>query len=345
MKRVRLAVVGAGLIGRQHVAAIAAASTATLAALIDPDPGAQALAQRAGVPWYADLDAMLAHGGVDGAILATPNQLHVAGGLACVAAGLPVLVENPFAADVASGRRLVEAAEAAGVALLTGHHRRHNPLIAAAKAMLDAGAIGTPVAVQGMFWLIKPDGYFAPDWRRAPGAGPVFLNLIHDVDLMRHLVGEIKAVQAVSSNAIRGNAVEDVAVILLEFVGGALGTMNVCDAIPAPWSWELTAGENPAYPRTDQACYMIGGSHGALELPSLRLWHQTGPRDWWQPLCTRIAPHPAGDPLLRQIEQFAAVIRGQEVPLVSGAEGLRSLAVIEAIKTAANTGHRVMVEI
>jgi len=287
---------------------------------------------------------MLAAGGVDGVILATPNRLHVAGGQACVAAGLPVLVEKPLATDVASGWRLVAAAEAAGVALLTGHHRRHNPLIAAAKAMLDAGAIGTPVAVQGMFWLGKPDAYFAPDWRRAPGAGPIFLNLIHDIDLMRHLVAEITAVQAVTSNAVRGNPVEDVAVILLEFACGALGTMNVCDAIPAPWSWELTAGENPAYPRTDQACYMIGGSQGALELPSLRLWHQTGPRDWWQPLFTRIAPHPAGDSLLRQIAQFAAVIRGLEVPLVSGREGLRTLAVIEAIKTAAKTGHRVMVD-
>jgi predicted dehydrogenase len=341
MTAARIAVAGAGLIGRRHVAAMVQAKDARLAAIIDPMPAAAEYAAALGVPCFAGLDAMVAAGVADGVILATPNGLHVEGGLTCVRAGLPVLVEKPLATDVASARVLVEAAESAGVPVATGHHRRHNPLIAAAKAMIEAGEIGTPVSVHAMFWLIKPDDYFDVAWRREPGAGPVLLNLIHDVDLLRYLVGEIAAVQAVQSNAVRGHAVEDTAVIAFEFANGALGTANVSDTIPAPWSWELTTGENPAYPQTTEACYMIGGTLGALELPSGRLWHNPGERGWWQPLAARISPRPSGDPLVLQIEQFARVITAAEPPLVSAREGLRTLAVIEAIKTAARDGRRV----
>ncbi|WP_372837678.1 Gfo/Idh/MocA family protein [Phaeovulum sp.] len=344
MTAARIAVAGAGLIGKRHVQAMAQAAGAQLAAIVDPMPATADYAAQLGVPYFSTLDAMISAGVAGGVILATPNQLHVEGGLACVRAGLPVLVEKPLATDVTEARALVEAAEAAGVPLATGHHRRHNPLIAAAKAMIVAGEIGTPVSVQSMFWLMKPDEYFDVSWRREPGAGPVFLNLIHDIDLLRYLVGEVTAVQAAQSNAVRGNAVEETAVITLEFTNGVLGTANVSDTIPAPWSWELTTGENPAYPKTSEACYLIGGTQGALELPSGKLWHYTGKRSWWEPLSARIASHPSGDPLVLQIEQFARVIGTGEAPLVSGREGLRTLAVIEAIKIAAREGRRVRLQ-
>lgn len=344
MSACRIAVAGAGLIGKRHVAAMAQAEGAQLAAIVDPMPAAAAYAATLGVPYFTGLDGLIAAGAADAVILATPNQLHVQGGLACVRAGLPVLVEKPLATDVAEARVLVEAAEAAGVALLTGHHRRHNPLIAAAKAMIATGEIGAPVSVHAMFWLMKPDDYFDVGWRREPGAGPVFLNLIHDIDLLRHLVGEVVAVQAAQSNTVRGNAVEETAVLTLEFANGALGTANVSDTIPAPWSWELTTGENPAYPQTDQACYQIGGTHGALELPSGRLWHNPGKRSWWEPLSARISPRASGDPLVLQIEHFARVVEGRELPLVSGREGLKTLAVIEAVKRAAQDGRRMTLD-
>ncbi|PKQ05193.1 MAG: oxidoreductase [Alphaproteobacteria bacterium HGW-Alphaproteobacteria-11] len=344
MMPAQIAVAGAGLIGKRHVQAMAQAAGARLAAIVDPMPAAADYAAALGVPYFSGLDAMISAGVAGGVILATPNQLHIEGGMACVRAGLPVLVEKPLATDVAAARVLVEAAEAAGVPLATGHHRRHNPLIAAAKAMIAAGEIGAPVSVHSMFWLIKPDDYFDVPWRREPGAGPVFLNLIHDVDLLRHLVGEIIAVQAAQSNAVRGNAVEETCVIAFEFANGALGTANVSDTIPAPWSWELTTGENPAYPQTSEACYLIGGTHGALELPAGKLWHNTGKRSWWEPLSARIGPRPSGDPLVLQIEQFARVISAGEAPLVSGREGLKTLAVIEAVKTAAREGRRVCLQ-
>ncbi|WP_375167835.1 Gfo/Idh/MocA family oxidoreductase [Bradyrhizobium sp. CCGB01] len=111
--------------------------------------------------------------------------------------------------------------------MLTGHHRRHNPMIQRAKAEIDSGRLGPIVSVHGMFWLIKPDEYFDVAWRREKGAGPVFLNLIHDVDLLRYLCGDIVAVQAAQSNRLRGNAVEETGVGGLEQDGNASGVVGV----------------------------------------------------------------------------------------------------------------------
>ena len=334
----RLAVVGAGLIGRRHVEIIGRCDGVSVSSVTDPSDEAKAFALERGLPWFRDLPGMLAGDRPDGVIIATPNQLHVEQGLACVGLGLPVLVEKPIAPDVASARSLVEAAAEAKVPVLVGHHRRHNPLIAEARQRLLAGEIGDTVAVHGSFWLFKPDDYFAMDWRTQPGAGPILINLIHDIDLLRHLVGEVAEVQAMTSNRTRGFAVEDTAVIMMRFENGALGTFTVSDTVVAPWSWELTAGENPAYDRTDQTCYTIGGTHGSLELPNGRIWRHEGERSWWSPIGVEPYSVQAEDPLIRQIDHFAAVIRGEAAPLVSGEEGLRSLAVIEAIRRAAETG-------
>lgn len=339
---VGLTVAGARLIGKRHVAAIEAVAGARLAAIVDPRDEARDYAREFGVPWFSSLGESIAAGGTDGVILATPNQVHVENGLECIAAGLPTLVEKPISVDVASADKMVDAAEAAGVAVLVGHHRRHNPLIAAAKAEIERGAIGRIVAVQGMAWLYKPDEYFETTWRRQPGAGPVFINLIHDIDLLRHLCGEIISVHALESNNVRGYPVEDTAAILLRFDNGALGTITVSDTIVSPWSWELTSGENRDYPKTDEACFLIGGTEGSLELPSTRTWRHPGVRSWWQPIDnTQVAFEPE-DPLERQIAHFCAVIRDGAEPLVSGREGLRTLQVIEAVKASARTGKTVM---
>ena len=291
-----LAVVGGGLIGRRHVEIVR--KEAELAAIVDPDPEIRTYAAMIGAAWFPDLDALLGAGQVDGVIVATPNRMHVEQGLACVAAGVPVLVEKPIADDVASATRLVEAAEAAGVPLLVGHHRRYNPLIGRAREAIRSGEIGTVLAVQAMCWLYKPDDYFDVAWRRQKGAGPVLVNLIHDIDLLRFLCGPVTSVRALMSNAVRGNPVEETAGILLGFASGAIGTVTVSDAVPAPWSCELTAGENPAYPRTGEACYLIGGTKGSLSLPDLRQWHYQGRKSWWEPIDRRTLVADAGDPLV-----------------------------------------------
>lgn len=341
---VRLAVLGAGLIGRRHIEHVLAEPEAELAAIVDPMPAAKALADERGVPWFPSLAALVAAARPDGVIIATPNQLHVENGLEAVAAGLPALVEKPLADEVAEATRLVEAAEAAGVPLLTGHHRRHNPLLRAAKAAIDDGRLGAIVAVHGTCWLCKPDEYFAAAWRRRKGAGPILINLIHDVDCLRHLCGDVAAAQAQATSAGRGHEVEDSAVILLRFRSGALGTLSVSDRVVAPWSWELTSGESPAYPRTAEPCYLIGGTRGSLAIPQLDLWHNPTRPSWWEPIERARLPVTAEDPLRLQVRQLCRVIRGAEPPLVSGRDGLETLKVIAAIRQAAASGEVVTVD-
>ncbi|KAA0594922.1 putative dehydrogenase [Azospirillum lipoferum] len=338
---VRLAVLGAGLIGRRHVDHVLNEDCAELMAIVDPSDVGKALAAEKGTGWYPDFATMIRRERPDGVIISTPNQMHVANGLEAVAAGVPALVEKPLADNVAAATTLVEAAEKAGVALMTGHHRRHNPMIRQAKAVIASGRLGQLVSVHGSCWFYKPDDYFDLPWRREKGAGPVFLNLIHDVDLLRYLCGEVAEVQAMESNALRGNAVEETAVVLLRFASGVLGTVNVSDKIVAPWSWEFTAGENPAYTHTQETCYMIGGTLGSLTVPYLDLWHNPTKPSWWEPIVRERLPVEYRDPLGLQVRNLCEVVRGTAKPVVSGREGLETLKVIEAVKQAAATGRPV----
>ncbi len=341
---VRLAVIGAGSIGRRHVAHAGAERCAALIAIVDPTEAGRTFADETGAQWYSDVATMLRHSRPEAVIVATPNRMHLQHGLQAIGAGIPVLMEKPLAIDVAEATQLVDAAERAGVALMTGHHRRHNPLIQAAKQAIEGGRLGRIVSVQGTCWFHKSAAYFEVPWRTQPGAGPVLLNLIHDIDLLRYLCGEVTAVQAMESNAVRGHAVEETAVILLRFASGILGTVTVSDTIAAPWSWEFTSGENPAYTHTPEACYQIGGTEGALSIPYLDLWrHPIGP-DWFTPIVRERLPAQQADPLALQIRNLCGVVRGTAAPLVSGRDGLQTLRVIEAVKQAAASGQIVHLE-
>jgi predicted dehydrogenase len=171
---VRIAVAGAGLIGRRHIEEIDASPSAQLAAIVDPSPAAHEVAEKFEVSSYGSLAELFAADRPDGMILATPNLLHVEGGLECVAAAVPVIVEKPLGDTVEGATRLVEAAERAGVPLLTGHHRNYSAIMVKAREIVRGGALGSIVAVVGTAMFYKPDDYFdvGRGWRRRPGGGP-----------------------------------------------------------------------------------------------------------------------------------------------------------------------------
>ena len=273
--------------------------------------------------------------------LCEPFRTPFMASLQCVEAGIPAIVEKPFTTDLVEGRRVLAAAKAAGLPLLTGHHRRYNPLIRKAVEIVQSGKLGHITTVQAQTWFLKPDHYFDVDWRRKAGAGPVYLNLIHDIDLLNALCGPITSVHAMESNAVRGNEVEETAVVLLKFESGVLGTVNVSDAASAPWSWELTARENAHYPATSENCYWLGGTEGSLALPNLAVWTHDGPNGWWSPISASKPIFEFDDPLVLQISHFSEVIAGTAEPVVSGADGLAAVEVITAIKRSAATGETV----
>ena len=338
-KRLRIAVAGAGMMGRSHIELIRQTDDCELAAIVDPAPVAGEIACKAGAPRFATLAELFAREKPDGVIVATPNALHVEHGLACVAAGVPALIEKPIADSVAAAERLCLAGERAKVTLLTGHHRQHSPIMGKAVEVVRAGLLGRIVAVIGTALYYKPDSYFDEGpWRRQPGGGPILINLIHEIGNLRALCGEIVAVQAFTSQAVRGYPVEDTAAIGLRFVGGALATFMLSDTAASGRSWEQTSQENkdfPTYP--DEDCYVIAGTEGSLVIPTFRLKRFGGAaeRSWWTPLQSETIALDRADPLQRQLENFCAVIRVEAEPVVTARDGLQNLRVIDAIGQAA----------
>jgi predicted dehydrogenase len=342
---VQIAVAGAGQIGKRHIELILASPQCALHSIIDPSPSAAQYAAQLGVPCFASLAQCLSlpHR-LQGVVLATPNHLHVQQALMCVAQGIATLVEKPIATSVTQARELVAAAKASGVAVLVGHHRRHSGIMAASLDVIASGRLGKLVAIQGAFMLYKADneGYFEPEWRRTLGGGPILINMIHEIGNLRALCGDIAAVQAMSSNATRGFAVEDTACINIRFENGVLGSFMVCDTAASSRSWEHTSGEDPRYALShvnDEDCYLLAGTMGSLSIPTMRLktFADAAGQSWHKALNTETIAVPQIDPMQAQLAHFCDVISGA-TPFVTALDGLANLKIVEAISQSAQTG-------
>lgn len=333
MKALSVAVIGAGVIGRAHAGILAKLppEQARLAAIADPGPGAAAFAASLGVSHYADHNAMLEAERPDAAVIATPNVLHAPGAHDCIDRGVAVLVEKPLAEDFGTAKEIVSHAERADVPLLVGHFRRHNPVLKSARDLVRSGRLGQLLVLAACSTVLKPDDYYNVAWRREPGGGPVLINLVHDIDALRFLCGEIETVQAITANEARGFVVEDTAAVLLRFRNRTLATITLSDATPSPWCWDQTAGENPTFPRHDADAYRLSGTDASLELPSLTLWRYEGARGWDQRLVREAIQVERRDPLVEQMHHFLRVIRREEAPLVSGRDGARTMAATLAV--------------
>src|SRR3954454_4892783 len=116
-----------------------------------------------------------------------------------------MLLEKPVSGDVESALQLVEAAEKAGVSILVGHHRRHSPLIQRAREIAESGRLGKLTAVIALCLFLKPKDSFDArgSWRREPGGRVVLINLIHVIDILRNICGDIVAIQAAESSEAR----------------------------------------------------------------------------------------------------------------------------------------------
>ena len=334
----KIAVIGAGLAGKQHIDTILNNKNCELDLIVDPSQEAYELSKKLNVQYFSSIELALKKSRPDGAIIATPNSKHKENAELFLSEKIPVLIEKPISSDIKSAREIVIYAKKQKTKILIGHHRRHNKIIQNAKRKIQSGNLGKIISIHATCWLFKPNNYFN-SWRKSVGGGPLLINLVHDIDLMRYLIGEIDSVQSFESNSVRGGNTEDTAVALLKFQNGSLGTLSVSDTIISPWSWELTSKENPIYPYNKQTCYWIGGTHASLELPQSKIWKSVDKRSWWEPITQ--SNYKIGEyknyPLAQQLNNFLAVIEKKEKPICSGMDGLNTLAVIEAIKLAAKT--------
>jgi myo-inositol 2-dehydrogenase / D-chiro-inositol 1-dehydrogenase len=229
---VAVALVGSGRMGAFHGAALASRIPgARLAAVADPAPGsAQRLATELGAPRaYTDAAEAFADPDVHAVVIAAPARFHADLIVAAAAAGKHVFCEKPMAVTLPDADRAIDAARAAGVVLQVGFNRRFAADWRGARALLDAGTLGTPRQLRS---LTRDPGGFDPA-RVKPDT--IFLEtLIHDFDTLRFLNPGAEAVQVfATADALvepdwRDRGLLDTAAVVVRFDNGAMGVAEAC---------------------------------------------------------------------------------------------------------------------
>ena len=340
MTKVRLAVVGLGFIGRKHAELASQMDECTLVSVSDIDATHATTLKNLGARFYVDYQEMLEKEELDGVIVAVPNEFHVAVGTTCLEQGIPILMEKPIAPDLHGADILIDSARRNKVHLLVGHHRRFNPFIEASREMVKSGLIGRLVGAVILLVMFKPPEYFESSWRREKGGGPILINLIHEIDTLRYVCGEITRVYAETSNKVRGFPVEDSASISLRFENDAIGSIMLSDCVPSLWSFEATSGENPYFFHSLGNCHYFFGTEATLTSPPLRRLFYPNPsqRGWQYPIKAEDVKVQGGDPYEKQLRHFCKVLRAEETPRTNGEDGRKTLEVTLSVVKSGETG-------
>ena len=344
VKKTKIIIIGLGVIGKKHLEAIDKVDNAELVAVVDVNKKVLNYLDD-NVSFYNSIDELFNNEKVDGAIVSTPNNSHYKDVLNVIKYDCPVLVEKPITTNSNDTLELINVSKKKNIDILVGHHRRHNPIIKKAFDLINNNEIGKLRTVHISCQMYKPSRYFKnKSWSKNEGAGPIIVNLIHDLDLMNYLLGDIKSVFCNIKSSIRGFENEDLANASIEFENGVLGTILLSDSVASPWSWELTSRENERYPYTGETCYFLGGTNGSIALPNLTIWKYRNEPDWLNPIFAKKIPLEFSDPLVNQIKHFVEVINKTTPPIITAEIANKSIKVIEAMKLSAKTNKLVEIK-
>lgn len=329
---------GWGIIGcsdiaaKRFVPAIGQIKEARLSAVLSRDLArAQQFAARHGIARaYADRGEFLRDPQVDAVYVASPPYRHCAEVLACAEAGKHVLCEKPLALNGEECRRMVDACRRNGVRLAVAYPRRYYPKVQKARALLEAGVIGQPVAVRVFLagWY-NPDPSEIKAWRlvRAlAGGGPLVDVGSHRLDLLAYLLGEPVDVLALTDRLVHRYEVEDSAALLLRFRSN-----DYLVQVSAAFHWNLPAWRDE---------FELLGTQGSISLspvdgPELVL--RVGKEE------QRASIPPAANVQLPLVQDFTRrVLAGQDARF-PGEEGMKASLIIDAAYESARTGRRVEV--
>jgi predicted dehydrogenase len=188
----------------------------------------------------------------------------------------------------------------------------------------------------------KPSSYFdtPSEWHRSStSGGPIMINLIHEIDILHYLFGPITRVSAEKTKSQRGFEAEEGAAIILRFENGVVGTFLLSDAVPSPHNFEAGTGENPMIPKVGKDVYRIFGTEGMVSVPDMRWSRYDGVNSWTEEIKeAKVEVEMGKAPFQLQVKHLVEVLAGREEPVCSGADGLRAVAVCEAVKKAMDTG-------
>ena len=353
----RLAVLGLSH-GLKFVNALKKSSIADLVAVADLDPERAVRSYNTrsvalseflgdGVALYMDYKDLLGDArarGIDGVIAALPNDLHAEAVDEAAKAGVALMLEKPIACTMEEASRIVKTVNGSNMAFMVAHHRRFSKKIIRVKEAIDSGALGRILGVNMVWAAKKPDWYFEQKWRITEGVGgPLLINMIHDIDNLRYLVGEIAMVQAHMANVSRGNMVEDTGVVIASFKNGAVASIFLSDNAPSPWFYEACSQEYEFFHPSNYDCYAFFGEKASLTFPNMDMhyYEQGAEAGWHRPIKQERLTTERFDVIEEELKHFCAIIAGTEKSRVTAEDAAESLRVIEAIKESSKTGRAV----
>lgn len=324
----RVAVVGAGAFGRNHLRVYRdlqqAGHGVVLAAVIDRDAAAAArAAEEFGVPAFESIEACVAATKLDAASVCVPTVHHAMAAAPLLAAGVDLLIEKPLAANLGDADRIVELARAHGRIVQAGHLERFNPAVTAARRHLH----------RPMFFEAHRLSIFTP---RSLDVDVVLDLMIHDLDIVLSLVASpVREVRAVGLPVLSNKV--DIANVRLEFENGCVANFTA-SRISTERVRKLRFFQPHQYlsldfARQDLLLIDVTGAAGmdAAQLAALAQAAQQHPSAG---LSLAKVPVEQGEPLRLEIESFLNAVRTRTAPMVTAEDGRAALALALEINRA-----------
>jgi predicted dehydrogenase len=326
-------IVGTGVIAAIHADAIAMLPDARLVAVTDVAAGAAAaFAAARGCAAEPDLGAMLARRDVEVVCACVPSGLHAAIGVQAAKAGKHLVVEKPIDVSLEAADRLIEAAQAAGVALTVISQHRFDAGLIELKALLSAGALGRLLLGEASTKWYRSQAYYdSAAWRgtHAMDGGSLMNQGIHYVDLLRWCMGPVAEVTAVCTTQAHRMEAEDTALAMVRFGSGAVGTiLSSTAAFPGfPQRLEITGTEGTVIVEDGQIverATVPGSGAPAAPASPAAVGSDPGALD--------VASHAA------QIADLLAAVEAGREPAVSGQSAREALEIVCAVYESSRTG-------
>ena len=316
---VRLGVLGAGIIAKSFMEAAPDVADLEVAVICDVAvDAARALAEPHQIDWVTDYRSVLQDDSIQAVYIALPHHLHEEATIAAAEAGKHILLEKPMANSLQEADRMLAAQREAGVKLMIGFTHRFHSELETAKRLIDAGELGKlTLAIDVMTTGGVIPGWF---WQQSEaGGGVLHVNGAHSFDRLRWLMGsEISEVFAYAETYDPRKTVEDSTVVALRFENGAMGTTvhNWVTDLPVPFKCDLD----------------IHGTGGAIRIDSWNSLEFSNAGHTW------VQRRERDDMFQKEIGEFVSAILEDRDPCVTGEDGRRSLACVQAAYESARTG-------
>lgn len=309
MRKLGIAVIGAGFWGRNHARNLKELQETRLIAVCDKDEArAKAIAELFGVEAYTDSRKMLKREDIEAVTVCTWSTNLAAEATNALKAGKHVLVEKPMANSVQEARKIVELAKKNQRYLMVGFLMRFIPGVQRIKEAVEKGEIGT---------LVYATARRVSEWPERIGDVGVVKDLaIHDIDITRYLFGDDPEEVYAKAGSLRAKQYEDHAQIMLTFRGGKTAF------IEANW---LTPYKIRKLTVTGSKAIM------SLDYITQEITIETSGQ-------TMAPRYEVKEPLKLELQHFADSILNDKEPIITGVDGLKAVQVAEAALKSAQIG-------